>query len=187
MTVDLNELTRRWQQSWPRCPPIAYLFTRHLSDTWVRFHSLPESQRYATNEAEYQIVLHRHNTILRELGASECYLVTATYGTDDLASGTEPVLHPNASRWMRVVDPDEPAIAHDLHVSRLRYEPGRLDRLLRCAADDQVGNVFVADTALRWLFHPYDGGADVILPSGAERDRLKARYREWLSARSDGY
>jgi hypothetical protein len=45
---------------------------------------------------------------------------------------------------------------------------------------------FVADPALDWLYHPYDGGMDVIAPSTTERDALRDRHRGWLSARLDG-
>ncbi|MEU6409518.1 hypothetical protein [Microbispora sp. NPDC046933] len=38
----------------------------------------------------------------------------------------------------------------------------------------------------RWLYHPYDGGADVIGPTRAARDALKGRHRDWLSAHSLG-
>ncbi|MDT7845623.1 hypothetical protein RQC66_33405 [Streptomyces justiciae] len=36
--------------------------------------------------------------------------------------------------------------------------------------------MFVTDTELRRIHHPYDGGADVVLPTPAERDRLRARH-----------
>jgi hypothetical protein len=189
MSIDPSDLTRRWEQSWPQCPPIAYRFKTCMHDRWIRFHSLPGSKRYASSEAEYEIILHRHNTILRELGATEIYLMTVEYDVDDLAARTEPVhagLHPNASRWMRAADPDDPDMAYDVHVSQLRHEAGVLDDLLRYVADDRAGHVIVTDTALRWLYHPYDGGADVILPSSTERDQLKAQHSEWLSDRHDG-
>jgi hypothetical protein len=189
VSVDLDDLTRRWRAAWPHCPPVGHLFRYHLRDTWVRFHSLPESRRYADSEADYEIILHRHNTILRELGATEVYVMTAEYDAGDLAAGMEPIhvgLHPNAAKWLRVAEPDEPGLAVDLHISQVRYEPGTLDPLLRYVADDQTNHVVIADTTLRWLYHPYDGGADAILPSSTERDRLKARYAEWLSARPDG-
>lgn len=35
----------------------------------MRFHSLPDSKRYAESEDEYAIVLDRYNTILDELFA----------------------------------------------------------------------------------------------------------------------
>lgn len=182
------ELTDRWQRAWPECPPIGYLFKSHLHDRWVRFHSLPGSKRYPDDEAEYQVILHRHNTILSELDASEIYLITVEWGTNDLAAGTEPIhtgLHPNSARWMRVVDPDDPEVAFVLHASRQRFEAGNLDALLRDVADDQAA-VIVADIEMRWLYHPYDGGADVILSSALDRDLMKIRHSDWLSARSDG-
>lgn len=38
----------------------------------------------------------------------------------------------------------------------------------------------------RWLYHPYDGGVDVILPTPAERDTLKERHQTWLSTHPSG-
>lgn len=37
-----------------------------------------------------------------------------------------------------------------------------------------------------WAEAPYDGGADVILPTRAERDALARRHRRWRSTRRDG-
>ncbi len=34
---------------------------------------------------------------------------------------------------------------------------------------------------------PYDGGADVLLPTTAERDTVKRRHIDWLSVHSHGY
>ncbi len=39
----------------------------------------------------------------------------------------------------------------------------------------------------KFVFHPYDGGADVILPSTEGRDTLRDAHASWLSKRSDGY
>ena len=36
------------------------------------------------------------------------------------------------------------------------------------------------------LFHPYDGGGDFILSSNSERNALKNKYKEWLSAHPEG-
>ena len=87
---------------------------------------------------------------------------------------------------MRSADPGDPEWDCVLYVSQLTYHPGDLDGLLRYVADDQARGVVITDTALRWLYHPYDGGADVILPSTSERDSLKVRHSEWLSVRTDG-
>ncbi|MEU8403165.1 hypothetical protein AB0C28_49000 [Nonomuraea sp. NPDC048892] len=39
---------------------------------------------------------------------------------------------------------------------------------------------------LRRLYHPYDGGADVILTNTQERDTLKAAHTDWLSKHPSG-
>ena len=193
MSVDTAELTRRWRQSWPDCPPIGHLFRHYMSDRWVRFHSLPQAQRYPATAAEYHVVLHRYNAVLAELmaetGSAAIYVVTVEYGPADGAAGTEPVhvgLHPGAIAWISAADPTDSEAAYQLHVSRADFHPGALDDLLRYVADDRTSDVIVADEALRWLFHPYDGGMDVVTSSAGGRDRLAQRFRSWLSDRPDG-
>ena len=39
---------------------------------------------------------------------------------------------------------------------------------------------------LRWVYHPYDGGADVLTTLAPRRDALRARYRDWLSPHPGG-
>ncbi|MEV0456724.1 hypothetical protein AB0H89_16345 [Catellatospora methionotrophica] len=63
----------------------------------------------------------------------------------------------------------------------MQWTPHCIDVLLRAVADDELANVMLAPPDLRWLYHPYDGGADVILPTGGQRDELKHRHRDWLS------
>jgi len=193
MTVDTEELTLRWEQSWPECPPIGHLFRRYMPGRWVRFHSLPQAQRHPATAAEYAEVLHRYNAVLSELvaetGSAAIYVVTVEYRPDDGAAGTEPVrvgLHPGAVAWMSAADPTDPEPAYRLHVSRTDFDPGALDDLLRYVADDRTSDVVVAEEALRWLFHPYDGGMDVVATSAGGRDRLAQRFASWLSERPDG-
>ena len=57
-------LSALWQRQWPACPPLADDLKRAYHDRWVRFHSLPGSKRYPDTDAEYDIVLHRYNTVL---------------------------------------------------------------------------------------------------------------------------
>ncbi|WP_214411268.1 DUF3885 domain-containing protein [Sphaerisporangium fuscum] len=57
---------------------------------------------------------------------------------------------------------------------------------LLAIADDEISNVLLGPADLRWLYHPYNGGADVILPTRAERDALKDRHPTWLSTHPSG-
>ena len=68
----------------------------------------------------------------------------------------------------------------------LAWKLGVLDPVLRLVANDQIANVMIVDPGCRWIFHPYDGGVDLILESPAARDRLKLTHADWLSPRPDG-
>lgn len=193
MSVDPAALTGAWNRAWPQCPPIGHLLRRRLPDRWVRFHSLPLGKRYPTSAEEYGEVIARYNAVIEavtgESRTDTINVVTPQYGPRDTAAGTEPVfvgLHPGAVRWMHAVDPDDPEVSYELHVSRQRFTPGDLDDLLRYVAEDRTSEVVITDAALSWLIHPYDGGVDVIAPSVCDRDRFAARFGSWLSARPDG-
>jgi hypothetical protein len=165
-----------------------------MRDRWVRFHALPDSKRYPETEGEYGMVLARHNTVLAELvNGPELLVVTAGYS--DAPEPREPcrsqetvAVHPAATYWTSVCEGDEPGFESWVHlyVSQVAWSGGCLDLLLRRVADHVIGNALLADVGLRWLYHPYDGGMDVILSSSGERDALRDRHRNWLSTHPAG-
>ncbi|MFI7437857.1 DUF3885 domain-containing protein [Micromonospora haikouensis] len=191
--VDTVALSRLWDERWPGYSKLPSEL-RAARNRWVRFHALPGSKRYPGTEDEYGIVLARHSTILAELvTGSEVLVVTAGYS--DASEPQEPcrspdtvAVCPDAMYWTSVCMDDEPGFESWMHlyVSQLVWSAGVLDPLLRQVADDVIANVFIADVGLRWLYHPYDGGMDVILSSTAERDALRDRHRDWLSTRPAG-
>lgn len=73
----------------------------------MRLHSLPDSQRYAGDEAEYEIVLNRHRVVLEKLTVA-------------------------------------------------------------------------ASASLRWIYSPYDGGADVFADPEVIA-QLRTEHAEWLA------
>ena len=191
--VDTAALSMLWDDRWPGCSKLPYEL-RHASDRWIRFHTLPGSKRYPESDAEYDMVLARHNAVLGELVTGPTVLV-ATAGYSDAPLPPEPcrspetvALHPRAVYWASACIDDEPGFETWMHlyISRLPWSVGSLDPLLRQVADDVIANVLVADTDLRWLYHPYDGGMDVMLTSAGQRDALRDRYQDWLSARPGG-
>jgi hypothetical protein len=189
--VDTARLSELWEQQWPGCSKLPYLL-RGLQDRWVRFHTLPGSKRYPGTKAEYDIILARHHTVLTELITTPTVLVvTAGYSDRSVppeSCQTAAAVHPAATYWTSVCIDDEPDWASWMHlyVNQTPWTVGCLDPLLRHVADDETGNVLITDAALRWLYHPYDGGMDIILPTTAERDALRSRHRDWLSAHPSG-
>jgi hypothetical protein len=83
------------------------------------------------------------------------------------------------------VEPEFQVFWH-LFAGERPWRPGVLDQLLRAVADNDLGNVIVGPSDLRWLYHPYDGGADVIAASSIERDALRDRHPTWLSNHPSG-
>ncbi|MFI6903948.1 hypothetical protein ACIBKY_21980 [Nonomuraea sp. NPDC050394] len=189
------ELSERWQANWPDCPPDGSELRWLYASRWVRFHSLPESKRYADTPAEYDILLHRHNTVLSALfNGQEVFVVTAAYtGERELVEPLkypEPLtLNPGARLWMTVTEDEEGeefSIYSHMLVTRRSWRPGVLDPLLRAVADDVIAGVLITDMRMSRIYHPYDGGADCILESTAERDRLEVSCEDWLPARPAG-
>ncbi|MDH6708594.1 hypothetical protein P3T27_005334 [Kitasatospora sp. MAA19] len=184
----LDALTALWLQRWPGGPPVGHEIGAEHRDVWVRFHSLPESKRYPDDEGEYAVVLERHNTVLDELfDGSDVYVITPTW-----TSGPDvPDERPAGTHWQTRLQTDDPdpefrTYCH-VFVDRRTWRPGSLDELLRRVADEEVAGVIVADTVMRRLYHPYDGGADVYLTSPEERDRLRERHADWLSRHPQGW
>ncbi|SCE14049.1 hypothetical protein GA0115240_14063 [Streptomyces sp. DvalAA-14] len=180
-------LTGLWQQHWPNCPPVGYKLRDPYRNVWVRFHSLPESKRYADDESEYTVVLERYNTVLDELFAGEdVYVITPVWATE----AEVPRFRQDAGYWQSLLVEDDPdpefrTYCH-LFAARQTWEYGCLDELLRDIADDKVAGVLVTDTQMGRIYHPYDGGADVFLAAPEERDQMRDRHADWLSRHPSG-
>lgn len=156
----------------------------------MRFHSLPGSKRYPESEDEYTILLERYNTVLDELFMGlEVFVVTMDWSYTPTGPAGYPTprheLHPDSVHWWTESDQDDPDPEFHTHTrlyaDRRRWVNGCADDLLRAVADEALVEVFITDTELRHIHHPYDGGADVILATPHERDELRDRHAAWLS------
>ncbi|WP_308402659.1 hypothetical protein [Streptomyces sp. AC550_RSS872] len=193
--VTPTRLAQLWRAARPSGPPVAHTFRAMYTDTWVRLHSLPGSKRYPETEDEYRIVLERYNTVLDELFRDlDVFVVTMdwSYAPDGPAGWPSPrqELHPGSVRWWIESEQDDPDPAFHTHTrlyaDRRRWRHGCADDLLRAVADETLVEVFFTDTELRRIHHPYDGGADVVLATAAERDELRERHAAWLPSHTAG-
>lgn len=196
--MDTAGLNARWTAAWGDCRPVSYELRSCLRDRWVRFHSLPGSQRYASNDDEYAELVRRHITVLAELlqhgnadGEQELLLLTASWSADPEPKERDAELSgmiPAATYWTSVLTDDngpEATWAH-LWVSATRLHGEDLAQLLRLAADYATGGVIITTAEMGWLYAPYDGGADVIATTAGHRDQLRQRHQDWLSAHPSG-
>ncbi len=183
------ELTDLWERSWPEANPLGYVLRVEFADRWVRFHSLPESKQYAESPAEYDEILRRHRTVLHELHGSEnfqtLHVVAADWDWQDLAAGWSKRRLPGAWPWRSSPADDDPDAGRNYFWAASGLARKEFDALLIAVADDEC-RVVIGAPDLTWLYCPYDGGADVLLPSAVERDALRERHADWLSAYPGG-
>ena len=188
-----SDLLARWEERWQTKPPDAHELRAKHAERWVRFHSLPGSKRYPQDEAEYRVILERHNTVLDELftGQDVCVITNGWSYPGDLAvrSDDQLRLHPGSELWTSSLtnepDPEYRFFRHS-YISRIQWQPTCLDPLLRSVADDVSAGVIITDADLDQLYHPYDGGADVILANSTSRDAMRERHSDWLSKHPQG-
>lgn len=197
MDVVTADLTARWVAAFGDCRPVGHELRCCLRDRWFRFHSLPGSKRYAENEDEYAEVLRRHLIVLQELcqdesGAAgkELLIITASWSvnpepTDRNANLAKliPAVH-----WTSVPTDDSADEGTWTHLWVPVSQPNSdvLTRLLRLVADDETAGVIITSTTMGWLYHPYDGGADVIAVTCEHRDKLRYRHQQWLPIHPSG-
>jgi hypothetical protein len=153
----------------------------------------------AFRAGEYAELVHRHLTVLAELlsrgnaGAErDLLVVTASWSVGPAPAPREAALAgalPAADHWTSILTDDSVPgedIWTRLWVTAACFPGEDLSRLLRLVADYGTAGVIITTIDLSWLYHPYDGGADVIAATSGQRDQLRRHYQEWLSAHPAG-
>ena len=66
-----------WKDNYKSMPLLGHILREeYFADRWFRIHSLPDSKRYADNDAEMNIILNRQNAIIGDLiGNKQAYLL----------------------------------------------------------------------------------------------------------------
>ncbi|WP_428240761.1 DUF3885 domain-containing protein [Gynuella sp.] len=191
----IEELAKFWNSEFDNFAPEAHNLKHEYKSRWVRFHSLPGSKRYPENEDEYLEVLRRYNIVLQELcgTGSKVLVVLPEYSEERVPSQPEPELlklfsasEPWCTLEQHEDDDDYESYWH-LHVSEVEFTGSEFNSLFHMVANDEVGNIMIISPSKGIVFHPYDGGADVVFVSTEERDRLKEQHREWLSSHHEGF
>jgi len=187
-SVRADGLTALWQARWPRSEPIGHRLRVAYPDRWVRFHSLPDGKRYADSETERREVADRHQTVLDGLHTTGSLVVIAEDRDHrDLHGGWSRHV---AGRWPWRISTDFPSWDSEDGTPAYFWAssvdgPTELRALLADAADDEA-DFIVGAADLRWVYAPYEGGADVLLPSSVERDVLARRHEDWLPQGAHG-
>lgn len=185
-----------WHATYPENEPIGFRIRHAYPSRWFRIHSLPDMQRYADSEADWQTLLDRQNYLLTDLLGTnaEVLLVTGEYVFEGLSFPED------ASSTLRAF-PFTPTKRLDLaQLFPTEYEPGHyyqpsfseqvwqgqhFNPLLREIANGENTAFFVSQRNA-CLVAPYDGGVDVVLQDEATRDLYRKLYQAWLSPLPSG-
>jgi hypothetical protein len=177
-----HHLSAAWDAAFPGMPALSYRLDG-VSDRWVRFHSLPGSKRYAETPAEHDVVYRRHRLVLEQLHSAGPLTVIAADWHGDWGGGWTKTYLPGAWPW-RVKPADDYTGPADFWIAEFASIE-QLRPLLTAIADD-IGRALITTTDVDWLYCPYDGGADIIARTPAERDAIKASHKSWLPRNKQG-
>ncbi len=193
-----EDFNTHWNLHFPDSVLISHLFKQVYSDRWFRIHSLPDSKRYADNDAEWDLLLFRQNELMTDLFGlnTTIFIVAGEYNWGDQrtihTTGEKQVFKSYSFTLLENIelfklDSDEydeidiyrPAFAET------EWNPNNHDKLLKEIASNNTRAFFVSfDRDI--VIAPYDGGVDIVLKDSLKRDFYKDKYKKWLSERVDG-
>lgn len=165
------------------------MLRRNPSEHWIRFHSLPESKRYAETPEETKTVLLRANALANTcLGHKvPCWLVLPTFDSGDLHTATQNALierHKAPFAFEHVErdgdDPQAEPVAWKFHACLLHWRDRAFDDLITLIANDEARALWMSATR-GVVFAPYDGGCDLFASCAEEVTFLRESFPDWLS------
>jgi hypothetical protein len=184
-----------WRSHYGDCPPVGYLLRETFPERWFRIHSLPDAKRYAETARELVTVLTRHNTIATDLLGADgpAVLVASPSHTPVIvrpARGQRQFSRLGLEPLMIIIETDpkskQPGWSIPLSSVHIHWQPGALDDVLADVANDLLKPFAIVSETTARVYAPYDGGADLVLVSEAERDAYRTKYEAWLSPHPSG-
>lgn len=180
--------------------PITHLMRDAGVKHWQRFHSLPKSKQYPDSKAEMRTVIARANAMAyATLGREDAWLVTWAFEDADYI---EPAPE-DIRRWldrneatqkrrfqryalcptgMSFYDEEDRGFRL-IHAAPVRWGDRRFVPLLREIALDAAHSTWLwMSNHTGAVFSPYDGGADLFLPTAEQVVQARARWSDWLPA-----
>lgn len=168
-----------WNALYPETPPVGHMFKHHLSARWARIHTLPNSKRYAENEAERRIVALRQRGVIDHLVRRG----TAIRIVVNFIEIDNPLFAAFAFENIGVIVDRPLETVFQSFQLEARWPHDGVMAMLAMIAEDTMRAFLIAPDC---LIAPYDGGMDVILKDADARAAFRQHFGAWLSARPDG-
>ncbi len=189
----MSEVLQLWQGQFGETPPLAHLLRTSFPDRWVRFHTLPDSKRYASTARETCEILNRLDAVSQNIYEKSelCWLIFAQENFSEDKKVDKKVLEIDifSLKYFHSFSHKDSFgdIVHwDFYATCVEWAAQEFHSLFGAISNDQVSQMLWVSISSHNVFAPYDGGVDVILKSRVERDQLRERFRNWLSAEPSG-
>ncbi len=178
----------RWfQNPYRQVFPLAYLLRDAFPETWMRIHSLPESQRYATNNRERKIILDRYSRFgTALLGERASCLMLRPIRRDFEFSPLEWLPHAKWTPVHSVESRDDEREVWNAFATPVSWNPAALRELLLAIANWETGFIIFLSKETDCIFAPYDGGADGFSFDAAFLRRMRDEFSPWRSNHPSG-
>jgi hypothetical protein len=189
----MDDFEKAWRGFYPSCYPIGYMMRSAGAEHWIRFHSLPQSKRYADSDDEVRTLLHRQNELAREvLGSTPCWLVQTCWETPrgSVEVSDEKVAFSACREFklsfsFRFIQEDG-EVGWNAFTRLTSWGDRTFDGLLLAIAGERAAPTMWVSNDTGAVFAPYDGGVDLFLPMAASVESLKSKHADWLSRHSKG-
>ena len=169
-----SDISKLWQSVAGDIAPLAHVLRADLNNRWVRFHSLPDSIRYADTNEQCNLILDRHNEILHSIwNAGDPIVILTTREGLQFNEGID-------SHWRAL---SGNAI---IEFNEYRWEKGVLNAMILGAADEELWSCMVINVISSDIYHPYDGGLDLFLAKADRIPEMKQIFEKYLSHHPDG-
>ncbi len=178
-----------WVSEFTEIVPVGHVLRPCLFDNWTRFHSLPESKRYAEDEVEYAEILRRHLAVGNEIfePGEQIYVFQSRLAKGKKSEKRATFLAGRQLRQKIIKIPSQQPENDDQYCVRsliTTWIPDFFNMLNRQLADWIESNVTFVSPRTKNIYCPYDGGMDVFTFSMPPAS-LEEKFKSWMSTRED--
>lgn len=184
----MHDFERWFREHFGASAPVGYCLRADHSDRWLRLHSLPESKRYAKDDAERAEVRRRAWAAASEvLPAGSLIWLVVPYYEEELKR--EPLDQSLSLRFERIRPYEHDLLEVPLvaHVAQTTWPHAAFDQLIdKFAKYLGPHPVWFSQTSGE-VFAPYDGGIDLIVESPRRSEALQSVFPlDWFSKHASG-
>lgn len=173
-----------WNSIFSGSLPLMYLLCEEKRDQWVRFYSLPEGNRYPSDESEEEEILKRYNCAGGAVfNYNEALWLVSDVDVDK--SSTSQILKLLGTGFKSTgiksyIDHDGDKCRSRFFYKQDHWNSGAFNDLFSLVFNEKISGILFINQKAE-LFYVYAGGIDVILPDTDRLDHIKRQFKQWRS------